>query len=213
MANQKHLIVSKEHRIGHWRQQNPGVIFDLSGADLRNANFHQENLQNANLRGANLQFGNLANANFRNANLRNADLRNVNFSGTNLSGADLRNANLRNAKLVDTDLSLADVSGADLSHADLSDADLQAVQALGTDFTQAQLTGVCLGDWNINSQTKLDDVACDFIYLQPNQQERRPHNCYFASGEFVTLFQKVLETVDLIFTDGIDWKAFFTSFT
>jgi uncharacterized protein YjbI with pentapeptide repeats len=212
MANKRHLAVCRGHRFNHWRQQNPGVIFDLSGADLRNANFWRQNLQNSNFRGANLQYGNLEAVDFRNANLRNTDLRNSNLSGANLSGADLRNANLCGAKLVNVNLSLADISGADLSQADISDADLQAVQALGTDFTEAQLTGVCLGDWNINSETELSGVSCDYVYLQPNQQERRPHNGYFASGEFVTLFQKVLETVDLIFADGIDWKAFFASF-
>jgi len=233
MANRKHLNLAKKYHLKHWRERNPGVILDLSGADLRNANFRHQDLQDANLRGANLQFGNLTHANLRNANLRNTDLQNTNLSGTNLSGADLRNANLnnanlsrtnlsgadlrnaslRNAKLVDAELSLADLSGTDLTQADLSNADLQAVQALGTEFMQAQLTGVCLRDWNINSETKLDEVICEYVYLLPNQQDRRPHNGYFANGEFAALFQKVLETVDLIFTEGIDWKAFLASFT
>ncbi len=40
--------------------------------------------------------------------------------------------------------------------------------------------------------------------------DRRPHapNKIFAPGEFAQLFQKALETVDLIFSDGIDWQAF-----
>ena len=57
-------------------------------------------------------------------------------------------------------------------------------------------------------------MICDYIYLKENQQERRPHdpNKNFAPGEFTKLFQKVLETVDLIFKDGIDWQAFLASF-
>jgi hypothetical protein len=50
--------------------------------------------------------------------------------------------------------------------------------------------------------------------LKGKKQERRPHdpNKNFALGEFTKLFQKALETVDLIFSDGIDWKAFLSSF-
>ncbi|MFA9202316.1 MAG: pentapeptide repeat-containing protein, partial [Candidatus Nanopelagicaceae bacterium] len=52
------------------------------------------------------------------------------------------------------------------------------------------------------------------VYLKQDKQERRPHdpNKKFASGEFTKLFQKALETVDLIFSDGIDWQAFLASF-
>jgi hypothetical protein len=42
--------------------------------------------------------------------------------------------------------------------------------------------------------------------------ERRPTNGNFAPGEFTKLFQKPLETVELIFHYGIDWHAFFTTF-
>lgn len=45
-----------------------------------------------------------------------------------------------------------------------------------------------------------------------NQRERRPSNSEFAPGEFTKLFQEVLNTVDLIFRNGIDWKAFTYSF-
>ena len=31
-------------------------------------------------------------------------------------------------------------------------------------------------------------------------------------GEFTKLFEEVLNTVDLIFRDGIDWKAFVNAF-
>ncbi|MEL6381180.1 MAG: hypothetical protein AAFQ89_01650 [Cyanobacteria bacterium J06626_18] len=40
-------------------------------------------------------------------------------------------------------------------------------------------------------------------------------NSTFAPGEFVQQFQileSALETIDLTFTEGIDWKAFFASF-
>ncbi|MBE9209230.1 hypothetical protein IQ244_22520 [Nostoc sp. LEGE 06077] len=53
----------------------------------------------------------------------------------------------------------------------------------------------------VNSATKLDNMNCQYVYLKSDKQERRP-----SCGEFTKLFQKALETVNLIFTDGIDWK-------
>ena len=75
------------------------------------------------------------------------------------------------------------------------------------------MTGACIQDWNINSETNLENVICDYVYLRQDQQERRPHdlNRNFEPGEFTKLFQKALETVDLVFLDGIDWKAFLLS--
>ena len=57
------------------------------------------------------------------------------------------------------------------------------------------------------------DILYKLIKLKVGEQERRPSdpNRNFESGEFTKLFQKALETVDLSFTDGIDWKAFLLS--
>lgn len=62
------------------------------------------------------------------------------------------------------------------------------------------------------TNTKLDDVICEYIYLRENQQERRPSSGNFAPGEFTKLYQKSLDTIDLIFRHGIDWDAFSYSF-
>lgn len=94
----------------------------------------------------------------------------------------------------------------------MTEANLTRVKALSTNFTSANFTGSCLEDWNINSSTKLDDVICDYIYLRQGQQECRPSNGKFALGEFTKLFQKAQETVDLIFSNGIDWQSFLISF-
>jgi len=151
------------------------------------------------------------------ANLSGADL-----SGTYLSSAYLRDANLSNANLSGTDLRDANLSGTDLRDANLSNAVLKASQFLSSNLTAATLTGACIQDWHINSATQLNDVLCEYVYLkgETNQEgqnllsDRRPSNPdrIFAPGEFSKLFQKALETVDLIFGDGIDWKAFFQSF-
>ena len=195
---------------------------NLSWAYLCAAKFNQANLNQANLSGAKLKEADLSGANLKGANLSGANLdqiklKEADLSGVKLKEADLSGANLNQAKLKGSDLSGANLSdfnlsGANLKEADLSGANLIRIQALGTNFTTAKLTGACLEDWNINSTTKLGDIDCKYIYLKENQQERRPSSGEFAPGEFTKLFQKALETVDLIFVDGIDWKAFLSSF-
>jgi uncharacterized protein YjbI with pentapeptide repeats len=126
--------------------------------------------------------------------------------------ANLRGANLSGVDLQQADLQWADLSEAILQQANLRDANLRETLALGTDFRHAYLTGACLEAWNIDSTTQLDQADCQFVYLLRDQQERRPSSGNFDPGEFTKLFQEVLSTVDLIFRDGIDWKAFTYSF-
>ena len=45
-----------------------------------------------------------------------------------------------------------------------------------------------------------------------DDRERRPSSGYFQPGEFTKLFQEVLNTVDLIFRNGVDWKALAAAF-
>ncbi len=201
---------------------------DLSGADLREAD-----LGEADLSGADLREADLSGADLILADLSGADLRNTTIDeGTQLDrkwrlvqeivtqGArnlDLREADLSGAHLSGLDLSGLDLSGAHLREAHLSGANLEGtnlsrVMGLGTMFKGATLTGACIEDWNINSETNLENVICDYIYLKEGQQERRPASGNFEPGEFAKLVEKTIETVDLIFQNGIDWKAFLLSF-
>lgn len=138
---------------------------------------------------------------------------------TTLRGRDkiYTSKNLKGANLAGADLTGADFTEADLSQANLEGADLQGVnftktQALGAQFRQANLTGACLEAWNIDSTTKLTGVMCEYVYLLNHQEERRPNSGNFHPGEFTKLFEEVLDTIDLIFREGIDWKAFLQTF-
>lgn len=185
----------------------------LIGADLSKADLSKADLSEAHLSGAVLNKANLSGAVLIVAHLSGAVLNRANLSGAYLAGADFSMANLNSADLNDADLSDADFWGADLSDADLSDANLSRLQGLGTNFTGANFTGACIEDWHINSGTKLDDVQCEYIYLKWDRQERRPSdpNRNFALGEFKALVQKALNTVDLIFRNGVDWQALLIS--
>lgn len=180
---------------------------DLSGADLIGANLIGTNLSGAKLNGVDLSKANLSGTDLSGAKLIGAKL-----SGTNLSGAKLCDANLSGAHLKGANLKGSNLSRANLCMANLTDAYLQRTKVQNTNFNKAILTGACLENWHINSGTNLDEVICEYVYLQADQKERRPQNGNFALGEFTQLFQKALETVDMIFDYGIDWQAFFTSF-
>ena len=190
---------------------------NLSDANLTNANFSAANITDAYLYRANLTAANFINACLERADLSFANLKDTNFRNSNLSIANLRDANLSCANLEE-----ANFYRADLSNANLSCANLKRTQALCTNFFNATLTDTCIEDWNINNQTNLKDVKCDCIYLKLINfkrkliycNDRRPHdpNQVFKPGEFTKLFQKALETVDLIFSEGIEWTAFLESF-
>ncbi|MBR8834303.1 MAG: pentapeptide repeat-containing protein [Stigonema ocellatum SAG 48.90 = DSM 106950] len=205
-----------------WRANNLNIIPELSGADFTATDIREADLRGADLTWANLHRSHLFRANLSGANLSGANLSGTNFYGTNLSGANLSGANLTGTKFYWANLTRANLREANLSNlnlsttklneADISEANLYRTLALGTDFTGAKFTGTCLEDWNISFATKLNDIDCQYVYLKRGKQERYPSSGKFAPGEFTKLFQNRLETFDLIFADGIDWKAFLLCF-
>ena len=193
-------------------------------ADLTDANFTEAKLKSADFTKANLtrvcwlNAKMLDQARIENTYLDNLSLLHLLTTGEgqdkNFDRQDLRRMNLKGANLTDASFIKADLSGANLQEANLSKAKLVQTQLDETDLTGATLTDACLKDWNINSQTNLKDVICDYVYLKENLQECIPYNKHrkFQQGEFAKYVEKALNTVDLIFTDGIDWNAFLTSF-
>jgi hypothetical protein len=161
MANEEHLAWLKRGVAAwnRWRQQNPGIVPDLRGAELSEKNFRGINLQDAELRyadlvetdfskailiGANCFCATLSGAILRDADfskailtradLTNADCRSARFSGACLSGATLHKTNLTWAHLCHTKL-----PGATLTEADLSAAHLIGANLSGADLTAARL--------------------------------------------------------------------------
>lgn len=219
MASEVHLaqLMKGVDNWNSWRQSSQDVLPDLSDAILSGLNLRGANFFKANLRYANVGNTDLSDADFSQAELIRANFSDARIIGTKFVKANLLKANLFNAFLREVNLAEADLRKADLSRAYLYEDNLQGtnlsgLQALDTIFNKVELTGVCLEHWNINNGTKFEDVECAFVYLRQGEKERRPSSGYFTSGEFAALFQRILETVDLIFADGIDWKAFLESF-
>ncbi|MFN9560207.1 MAG: pentapeptide repeat-containing protein [Dolichospermum sp.] len=191
---------------------------DFTGAILKNTDFRTANLTRTRFYEAKkLDFARPGNTILSNPavlnllitlNGRNKSYIGANLRGANLIGADLKEANLKNADIIE----------ATFQEANLEWANLTLTQAIGTNFTKAQMTGACVEAWNIESTTILDNVDCRFVYLledpkpRTDDRERRPSSGEFQPGEFTKLFEEVLNTVDLIFQNGIDWKAFITAF-
>ncbi len=192
------------------------------GADLTEADFTKAVLKSTDFREANLtrtvwrRTEKLDRARPGKSILAKWNVRELLVSGKghrqNFSKVDLRGANLSNVDLSYANLTQADLSQATLHQANLEGANLTEINAVGTDLTQATLTAACIEAWNTDSTTQLDEINCDYIYLLNHQQERRPSIGMFAPGEFTKLFQEVFNTVDLIFRDGVNWKAFVSAF-
>jgi uncharacterized protein YjbI with pentapeptide repeats len=120
----------------------------------------------------------------------------------------LRDLDLKAVDLTRATLFHANLNGSNLQNARLNEANLAHAQALGTDFSEADLTGACIQNWGINSDTNFANVRCDYIYLEPNQQERKPASGTFQPGDFEKLVHQFTKTLDFLFRNGIDPQAF-----
>ncbi len=197
---------------------------NLTEADLSESNLHCAIFENTLIERANLKKADLTRANCIKSNLQNSNLEEV-----TMEGAILEKANLEMCLLTQANLKGANFRGANLFYTSLVEA-----EAHSTDFRGAILTKACIKNWYITTQTKLDGVLCDYVYLEVigflvhqskhksktiseiklNFEDRRPRdpNKNFAPGEFAKLFQISFETIDLFFQDGVDWQAFTASF-
>jgi uncharacterized protein YjbI with pentapeptide repeats len=169
MPNEQHIALLRQGATvwNQWRKENPDIIPELGGANLRQAN------------------------------LKGFSLFQTNLSEADLSGADLRGADLSRASLFRADLFLADLSeanlfGADFFEADLKSANLRGTQAFATNFKNAQFTGACIENWKIDHHTNLDGAVCRYVYLDEDRQTRLPANRNFAARELNALVREKL---------------------
>lgn len=187
-------------------------------ADLTDAIFSKAIIRGADFRGANLSNVSWLEAQFfdrvlpGDSYLQYPQVRELVTTGNIENQQPFKNKNLRGINLEDAILTETSFAGADLSNANLQNADLSKANFFETKLKEVNLTGATIEDCNINSNPNLDSVICDYVYLKQYQQERRPAEGKFYSREFAKLIETSRATVDLVFSDGIDWKAFLLSF-
>ncbi|MEM1256478.1 MAG: pentapeptide repeat-containing protein [Cyanobacteria bacterium P01_H01_bin.21] len=209
----------------------------IAWSTLGNTSFYRANLTTANFAGTHLAGTDFRQATLKYVNWRGAtglrwarwgesqlaDARVVELLTQNLGhwreycSVDLSFTDLAGADLCKLNLAQANLTGANLRGANLEGTTLTNVTAIGADLTEARLTGACLQNWSIDASTQLDRVDCRYVYLREHPKpgtddcDRKPATGEFEPGDFVRLYQTVVDTVELIFRDGIDWKAFHAS--
>jgi len=153
MANDEQVALLKQGVAAWnaWRDENPNILPDFSGAFLPNANLSAANLSGANLGRAFLPNANLSAANLSGANLSGAFLSEASLTGANLSRANLRGAYLEEASLSEANLCKANLKDANLSKALLSNTDLNGMDLSKMILTEANFTKANLSRANLSA--------------------------------------------------------------
>jgi uncharacterized protein YjbI with pentapeptide repeats len=183
MADQSHLDILEQgvEAWNSWREQNPSIEPDLSGAHLPGAH------------------------------LRGADLWGADLSEAELSGAYLSWARLSWAKLFEADLSEADLSDADLTHSalaktNLTRATLTGCSIYGISAWSLNLEGAKQQNLNVSDEGEpaimVDNLeVAQFIYLLLNNERIRQvidtitSKVVLILGRFTSDRKAVLDTI------------------
>ncbi|MFB2836607.1 pentapeptide repeat-containing protein [Floridanema evergladense] len=194
------------------------------GANLTNADFSYATLKNTDLREANLtrtcwfQTQQVNQSRTEGTYLENPQARQLavtkNGQEQNFDHLDLRGFNLQDANLINASLIGAKLSEATLCNADLSQAKLVQAQLYGVDLRGACLTGAIIEDWGISTDTKLEQVRCEFIYMRlPTPLDpdpwRKPDNRKenFKEGDFTDFIAPIIKTLTLYQLQNVDTRA------
>jgi hypothetical protein len=207
MPNEEQVAILKKgvEAWSAWRDENPHIRPDLSGADLRGANLGATFMREANLSDANLSAANLSEAKLFAANLRWATLR-----GADLTGADLSKAHLRHTVLGST--TLTEVKGLNLCrHEGPSVIDFPTLSTLGSSdlLPTAFLRGVGLPDNVIDYLPSLLNTAIQFYscFISYSSKDeafaKRLHadlqnngvRCWFAPHD-MRIGDKIIDPID-----------------
>jgi uncharacterized protein YjbI with pentapeptide repeats len=191
-----------------------GMGTDFTGADLQSVDFSHAVLNNCSFENTTTRYVNWCYATgnyspiFEDTRIQLMTSRQGNSAM--YPDMDFSHCYLAEVELIKANLCGSDLTRSNLQHADLSFANLTNVKAGGTNFRYANLTGSCIQNWAISSETQFDDLICDFIYLTPDRdpQNRRPLSGSFETGDFEKLLDHFADTLDFILRRGTDPIAF-----
>jgi uncharacterized protein YjbI with pentapeptide repeats len=176
----------------------------LGGTQFALANLHDVDFANADLKYARFKNAKMNGCCFQQAKNHHLaltvhtplELRKVRdlVIGGIITDQDFSHLNLRG--LVFSGL---DLQGFDFSHADLCSADL----------SHTKMTGTTIESWNFDTETRLDDIDCQYYYyLEDGEKKRMPSEGEeFKVGEFTQIFQKIANTIDFLAHNEIELAA------
>jgi hypothetical protein len=229
MASEEHLRILEQgvKAWNQWREENPEIWPDLSGADLENL-FKEEvaagiesEVRRRIFLGSKGYGANLSGINFAGASLWGARAQFVNLSGANLAKTDLTRANLRYADLSEADLSDASLYEADLYFTNLSGATLVNTSLLRARLVETNLENAKLDHCYIHGVSvwglKLNDATQqrNFVISNPNNPEEPPVTVdNIEVAQFVYLLlnnRKIRDVIDTITSKVVLILGRFTS--
>lgn len=212
------------------------VVFICS---VKGTNFHHADLTEADFTGAKLEYTNFTEAVlkrtcwFKVENLHLAHLKRTYLDDPSIRQLvvskngqdelydykDLRGLNLQQANLANASLIGVDLSETTLQDADLSRAKLVQTRLYGSNLTHAILTGVCIQDWAISTDTQLQQVRCEYVYMRlPTKEDpdpwRKPDNRQetFREGDFSDFITPIIKTLDLYRQQNVDPRKMASTF-
>ncbi len=155
---QRNLVVTDLDLVSNKDEVQGEVTVSLRDRDLRLAKLDRSDLHGADFTGANLEQATLVGADLRGAKFSCADPEQARTAERDaLEGcARLADAVLDRANLSGADLTFANLSGASFEEANLQRSNLAYAQAIGTNFTSADLT-------NADLSTKADFSGANFL--------------------------------------------------
>lgn len=195
MANPEHLAILKQgvEVWNAWREANPDVVPDLSGAELSYTDFSNAYMQHVNLTGtvlhrasfhrtilswAVLEGADLSHAGLPQAYLYQTNFRSANFNLAAVERAELNRVDLRDANLTNTNFEGSIFTATDFSNANMTEADLSEVRIFssvvnGTDFHSVRMRETMIGYVDLSSAKNLEmiqhkgpsTIGIDTLYL------------------------------------------------
>lgn len=177
-------------------------------------------------------------ATYQGTNFQHADLKEVSFTGANLKSCNFARAkiprtNFRGAKHLDQArldqtyldrpkvlqiattgnghnqvLSNLDLQGIYLKGADLSGAFFVQTKLADADLSESDLTGACIDNWDIQRTTKLEGIACKYVFMRYQDGDKRNRiplgNEEFNDNGFENFVRSLLDTLDLYHKQDFD---------
>jgi uncharacterized protein YjbI with pentapeptide repeats len=207
------------YQLAHWLSTSRSTSFD--GAKLDDASFYGANLEYTNFANASLRLVNWKDVSgIETARVINTYLADIAINklvtsgkgdGISFTGHDLRYLNLSRCSFIKSNLSNCDLSGSILEGSNLSMADLSRTKLYGTDLREVILTGGCIQDWAISTDTVMANINCEYVYMrQPTSDDpdpwRKPdiRDDTFKEGDFIDFIAPIMKTLDLYRQQNVD---------